>query len=149
MAAQFNQSEMREVLNLPPETVRHWRRVLPPLAQRTRRVPFSTGDLVALALVRKLVHDFGLNVSALAAQSNELFRLCNRRPWPALAQCRLEIAANFARFVPVDAKNQPSVEPYVVVSVGPIIELISAALLRERDVQAELIFPLNAQAGGN
>ena len=47
----FSQIQVREILGLEPETVRHWRKCLPPLKAKPRRAAYGRADLLALAVV--------------------------------------------------------------------------------------------------
>jgi hypothetical protein len=144
MPAHLTQVQVRKVLNLPTETMRHWRKVLPPLARRARRAPFSHGDLVALAAIRELVRSVGLNSSALAPCSGSIFSLCNEKPWPALAQCRLEIEGQTASLTHARASYGVRRKPVVLLPLGPLIEALGKDLPRREAAQAELRFPPTA-----
>src|SRR6266849_7762814 len=91
VAVTFTQAQVLKVLDLSPEAVRHWRRVLPALARRPRRAAFSHGDLVAMAVISELVGRAGIHVSALGPVSESIFRNCNRKPWLALTRSRIQI----------------------------------------------------------
>jgi hypothetical protein len=144
MLVRFTQAQVRKILDLPPETFRHWRKVLPPLANRARRTPFSHGDLVALAAIRELVRGTGVNSSALAPYAGAIFTLCNDRPWPALARCRLQINGNVADLVSIRAALPMSRRPIVLLSLGPLVGELGQSLLGTESSQRELKFPLTA-----
>lgn len=145
---QFTQAQARKVLDLPEETVRHWRKVLPPLAQRPRRTPLSHGDLVALAAIRELVRKYRMNVSALAPVAEAIFTCCNSRPWPALATCRLQIDGLRAELRPV--KSVPALKSgtVILIPLAPLIDELGQGLLGAERDQSDLRFPLTVQAGG-
>jgi hypothetical protein len=145
--ALFTQSEVREILSIPPETIRHWRKVLPPLAQRTKRIPYTRGDLIALALLKELIHDLGVNVSSLTAIARDLFRLCNGCSWPALMLSRAEISNGTVRVISISAGGQLNGAPVIILPIKPIIEKIAPALSRNPKAQAELALPLTPQVG--
>jgi hypothetical protein len=144
MPARLTQVQVRQVLNLPTETMRHWRKVLPPLARRVRRAPFSHGDLVALAAVRELVRNVGLSSSALAPTAAQIFSLCNEKSWPALAQYRLEIERQTASLAHAGASHGSRRNAVVILPLAPLIEALSKELPRTEAVQSELRFPPTA-----
>jgi len=145
---QFTQAQARKVLDLPEETVRHWRKVLPPLAQRPRRTPLSHGDLVALAVIRLLVRSYGMNVSALAPIADGIFACCDSRPWPALTNCRLQIDGVRAELRPL--KSVPTLKSgaVILIPLAPLIDELGQGLLGAERDQTDLRFPLTLQAGG-
>lgn len=144
MLVSFTQAQVRKVLNIPPETMRHWRKVLPPLAVRPRRATFSHGDIVALAAVRELVRSTGVNSSALAPCAGSIFALCNEKPWHALAQYRLQIEGAVAELVPVRSVPTLKRAPVVMLPLSPLIEELGQGLLGNEAIQPELKFPLTA-----
>jgi hypothetical protein len=141
MSVEFTQSQVRKVVSIPPETMRHWRKVLPPLAKRPRRTPFSHGDIVALAVVRELVRSAGIGSSALAACAESIFALCNGKPWHALAQCRLQIEGATAELAPVRSAPMLKRGPVVMLPLSPLIEELGRGLLGGERKQSELRFP--------
>jgi hypothetical protein len=145
MPASLTQVQVRKILNLPPETMRHWRKVLPPLARRARRAPFSYGDLVALAAIRELVRSVGMNSSALAPSAAAIFFLCNEKSWPALAQRRLEIGGRAATLAHARESHAGRRNPVVVLPLGPLIEALNKELPHADNPQSELRFPPTVQ----
>jgi hypothetical protein len=141
MSVEFTQSQVRNVVRIPPETMRHWRKVLPPLARRARRASFSHGDIVALAVVRELVRNAGISSSALAACADSIFSICNGRPWHSLAQCRLQIERKTAELVPIRSAPVLKKNPVVMLPLGPLIEELGQDLLGGERKQSELMFP--------
>ena len=60
-------AQVTEVAQLPDQTLRHWRSVLPPLAGLNGYTPcFTPGDALALLVIRYLVKVMGISVGALA-----------------------------------------------------------------------------------
>jgi hypothetical protein len=142
MLADFTQSQVRDLLAIAPETMRHWRKVFEPLSNRRRRAKFSPGDLVALATIRELVRGVGINSSALAPRANEIFDLCNSQAWHALSRQRLQIEKHSVSLVPARSALLGSSGPIVCLALGPIIEQLSNRVGRQVAAQIELDFPL-------
>lgn len=79
---QFTPSQLRETVGISVETYRHWKRVLPPFADRQGYVAgFSVGDLVAARVLRCLTETFGIRAGHLSDLSTGIVRLCNASPW--------------------------------------------------------------------
>ncbi len=147
-AVRFTQVQAREILDLPEETVRHWRRILSPLAKRPRRTPLSHGDLVALAAVRQVVQGYAMRVSALAPVAEEIFGFCNSKSWPALRACYLQIMGSSVELKSV--KSAPVLEggAVILIPLAPIIDELGLGLLGGEHDQSELRFPPTLQYGG-
>jgi hypothetical protein len=80
----FTQAQLREAVGVSIETYRHWRSVLPPLtSHKGRAAHFTFGDLVALAVIRRVVEELGVGVSTIALPSTKLFAECRGEPWIA------------------------------------------------------------------
>ena len=144
----FTQVQAREILNLPEETVRHWRKVLPPLAKRPRRTPLSHGDLVALAAIHQVVQGFAIRVSALVAVADDIFGFCNSRSWPALAACYLEIAESHAALKSIGSTPALKAGAVILIPLAPLIDELGQGLLGVGQDQSELRFPPTLQHGG-
>lgn len=145
---QFTQVQARKILNLSEETMRHWRKALPPLAQRPRRTPLSHGDLVALAAIRQLVHGYAMNVSALVPVAEAIFTSCNSKPWPALASCRLQIEGSRADLKPLKSTPTLKARAVILIPLAPLIDELGQGLLGVEQDQSELRFPPTLQSGG-
>ena len=144
MAVKFTQEQVREVLDLSPETIRHWRKVLPPLAERPRGQLLSYGDILALAAIKSFVHQMGVPSSSLGPPANDIFQICSKSAWPALAQCRLELSEGNAQLVESRASLRVSQNPILIVHLGPLIAKLSQQLFGGATLQPELKFPLAA-----
>lgn len=76
-----------DAIGLTPQTLRHWRAVLPPLKGRSAHHPcFSAGDLLALRTLQAWVNGTGGRIGQLEASSQGLFALCMEEPWPRIEQ---------------------------------------------------------------
>jgi hypothetical protein len=143
----FSQAQVREMLGLEPETMRHWRKALPALAGRPRKAPYEHADLLAIAVVKRLVRDLGLPVSELAGVDEELFSLCRGTRWPQLSRCRLRLEGGEGiKLEPLGAPPNLGTGAVVLLPLGPIIAELSRPLLGPARPQGELRFPLTAQS---
>ena len=67
MTVQFTPGQLRSAASIPPETYRHWKKTLLPLRRDCGHSPcFTSGELVAVAVVRTLCVDLGIRVSGLS-----------------------------------------------------------------------------------
>jgi hypothetical protein len=75
----FTQAQVRELVGIPEETYRAWRKALPPLREHNGHAPtFTLGNILALTSVNWLVRCYGAKVSHLTLISSELFESCER-----------------------------------------------------------------------
>ena len=119
--------QVSEVARLPDQTLRHWRKVLPPLAGLNGYAPcFSPGDALALLVMRHLVKEMGIGVAALATASTDLFALCRSTSWPLLADQSLvvDVAGGTAR---VFDRNGDFTSPLIVIPMRTFAEQLQAA----------------------
>ncbi len=74
----FTPSQALDLVGITAETLRYWKKTMPPLAKKRGHAPcYSRAEIVGLIVVRRLVKDFRMDVSVLAAQSERLFDLCS------------------------------------------------------------------------
>lgn len=141
-------AQLRDALQLPPETYRHWRRALPPLGtQRARRTCFTTGDLLALAITKALVDESGVRVGALGPVADRLFELCNQNGWTVMERAAVVIDLGTASAELSSEVNVHRLQtPIHVVPCRRLIEELRLRLLNEQpqDVQQLLAFPPTA-----
>lgn len=97
----YTQGQVRDLLQVPVETLRRWRGGVPALAAHRGHGPtFSSGDLVALAIISDLVNIYGLRVNSLSARLDQLFELCHGCSWLTLETCVLILMPDQVRLTP-------------------------------------------------
>ena len=77
----FSQAQIRNALGISVETFRHWKRVLPPLAEQKK---YSAGDLLAAAVFQGLTEQCGIRVGYLSEIAATIFITCNASAWASL-----------------------------------------------------------------
>ncbi len=83
----FTPLQIKETVGITQETLRHWRRVLSPLKERSGYAPcFTAGDALALKIVKEIVENLQVRVQALQPVAEELFNICRGIHWPRLEQ---------------------------------------------------------------
>ena len=79
-AIQFTQEQVRTLTGASVETVRHWRKAVPYLAEKSGKAArFSFSDVVALAITHELVRTFGVQIASVGIGIDSLFRLLSQR----------------------------------------------------------------------
>lgn len=141
----YTQAQIRDVLGVTVETIRHWRKVLHPLKERAgRAATFTFGDLLALGVVHRLTVGLDLAVSSLQPAARSLFTICNDGDWARpdarfLIVTRRPDASGAGFEAPIisladDATLGPALSELAVAAViplGPIVERLRAHLLME------------------
>lgn len=137
--------QLREMLDLTKDTYRHWKQALAPLAGRNGYRPcFSTGDLLAVAIIKALVETAGIKVSALQPVADELFRICNETPWASLERSSLILEPAEGRLdLVAETKSHRTESLTVLLACRPILVQLRARLLtdQEQEAQPRLRFP--------
>jgi hypothetical protein len=74
--------QIKQICDIPQETLRHWRKVLPPLKERLGYAPcFTAGDALALSIIKEIVETLHVRVQALQSVSEDLFNVCRGINW--------------------------------------------------------------------
>ena len=132
-------------MSIAPETYRHWRKALGPLRRGRGHSPcFSSGDLVAVAVIRSLVVDLKVRVGALGPIAQPLFELCNASPWPVLERTKLIIDLPEGRLqLRPELAESLDDGPTITIPLGPVVAGLRKQLLAANDVQEQgsLRFP--------
>lgn len=128
---QFTPGQLRETVGLSKETFRHWKRVLPPLATGRGHSPgFTSGDLLAAAVLKRLTEDCGVRVGHLQKIAVSLFGICNRSSWAELEGQLLIVDVSGGRCDLSTAGGDIAVERAAVIcALGPIVDSLSHQLL--------------------
>jgi hypothetical protein len=77
----YSPAHIKDIGSISQETLRHWRKVLPPLAAKKGRNNFSLGDILALLVVKDLCSSLKIKVSEIIPIAEKLFDLCNPIKW--------------------------------------------------------------------
>jgi DNA-binding transcriptional MerR regulator len=142
--------QVKEILPLSQDTYRYWKSTIAPLAGRNGHTRcFSAGDLLAMAAVKTLTEDLGIQVGTLQPFAADLFAHCNQNSWAALERSTLvfELAGRRVDLAP-DTQSQPLDRVAFVVPCRPMVMRLQErlALGLEDSLQEPLRFPPTALA---
>jgi hypothetical protein len=142
----FTIGQLRETVGISEETFRHWKRVLPPFAERTGRRPtFSVGDLLSAAILHHLTDRCGIRVGHLKTIAPKVANLCNSIPWAALDEKLLIVDIHSGECVIArDISDATGSGALVICFLSPMIFRLRDILLRDQRpaAQAHLRFPV-------
>ena len=140
----YTPGQLRDAIDLGQETYRHWKKALAPLRREAGHSPcFTAGDLLATAIVKILVAEYGMRISALSALADGLFEACNARSWPTLERSLLVLDLADTRVLMQSEGSQLALDgPAMVVPLRALIERLRATLLSGDDDSQEMLrFP--------
>lgn len=141
----YTPSQVRHVVGITQETLRHWRRTLPSVRGLKGHAPvFRPGQLLGLAVVKVLVEDLGLTVGALGAAERDIFDICNSPQWGRLARGHLLIRPIEGQVTFMGAVSNIDLDrPAILLPLEPIVTAVRLALLEAapEEFQQYLAFP--------
>lgn len=155
MTVLYTPGQLRSAVSIAPETYRHWKKALGPLRRGRGHSPcFSSGDLVAVAVIRSLAVDMAVRIGALAPIAEPLFELCNLSPWPVLERTKLIVGLPEGHLLlQPELAETTGDRPTITIPLRPVVSRLREQLLAASDVedQASLRFPptpVGIAAGG-
>lgn len=141
----YTQSQIRGLVSISVDDLKTWRKAIPALASHKGHAPtFTPGDVVAMAVVAELVHDFGLRIGTLAGRLDSLFKLCHGRSWLSLENCSVLIGTSTIRLIDAGAPiGRVHEMTTIVVPCAPIVTRLQSILAstEAETAQGYLHFP--------
>lgn len=128
---QFTQDQVRAITGISSETLRHWRKNIPYLAQKSGKAArFSFSDVLCLAATAQAVSVFGVSIGNIGSLIDTLFRkLPEVRP-ASLQNHAIAIRGMEAIIFPLDEITQLNFsEPLLLIPFAPLMGVIQQRLL--------------------
>ena len=120
----FTQEQARIAVGLAPEALRHWRKVVPYLAEHTgKSARFTFADLLGLATTNQLVSTLGVSIGSARVAVEAMFRLLAGTRTSTLRDAVIVLTSRGARLFHGD-------QPMKVEASGPSIIVPCNALIR-------------------
>ena len=134
----YTPGQLRDAVGLSKEAFRHWKRVLPGFPRAKSQGPvFSPGDVLALAVVRRLTDRCGIRVGQLRVVSRSIFDVCNETPWEVLAERVIVIDLGTQECATVRKTGRiPRDRAAVVCPMAPVIATLRDILVRSSPAAA-------------
>jgi hypothetical protein len=148
---QFSQRQLRNTLGISVETFRHWKRVLPPFADRKKYTPrFSVGDLLAAGILQRLTDECGIQPRYLPEIARVIVEICNANAWATFEDKSLmvDIPEGTCRLV-ADTRDHSIPNIVVVCPLNPVMATIRAELARIQPSRAQREFLFSPTAVGD
>jgi hypothetical protein len=145
---QFTQDQARTITGISCETLRHWRKNIPYLAEKSGKAArFSFSDLICLASTAQAIEDFGVSISSIGSVIDALFRkLAESRP-AMLQNQAIIIRGKNATICHLDeiAKLDFST-PIIVIPLAQLTESMRQSLLPELSSEQQFEIPFTPQS---
>lgn len=126
----YTPGQLRGTVGLSKEAFRHWKRVVPAFANGRGHAPsFSSGDVLASAILRQLTDIIGVRIGHLSEIAPAIFQVCNASSWDALRNKSLVINLQERSCVAVDDHSDPMGELIVVCALAPLVKTLHFDLL--------------------
>lgn len=126
----YTPGQLRGTVGLSKEAFRHWKRVVPAFANGRGHAPsFSSGDVLASAVLRQLTDIIGVRIGHLSEIAPAIFQVCNASSWDALQNKSLVINLQERSCVVVDDHSVPVGELVVVCALAPLVKALHSDLL--------------------
>jgi len=141
----YTPGQLRDLVGISQETLRHWRATLAPLQGTRGHGPsFKTGEVLAAAAVKTIVEECGVSVRLLKGAAPALFAVCAHPDWELLSRGRvaLQLRSGAAQLLD-EGEPAPAAPTLILIAMGPIVARLRQALLNvapEED-QVTLRFP--------
>ncbi len=126
----YTPGQLRGTVGLSKEAFRHWKRVVPAFANGKGHAPsFSSGDVLASAVLRQLTDVIGVRIGYLSEIAPGIFQVCNASTWEALQNQSLVIDLQERTCILVSDHSVPVGELVVVCALAPLIKALHFDLL--------------------
>ncbi len=126
----YTPGQLRNTVGLSKEAFRHWKKVVPAFANGKGHAPsFSSGDVLASAVLRRLTETVGVRISHLSEVAPAIFEVCNDSALGELRNKSLVIDLEKSSCVLVSSSTLSAGELFVVCALTPLIEALEFDLL--------------------
>ncbi len=121
----YTPGQLRDTVGLSKEAFRHWKRVVPAFASGRGHAPsFSSGDVLASAILMRLTDTVGVRIGHLSEVAPAIFQVCNASSWEALQSKSLVIDLQERLCVAVNGPALPIGNEVVVCALAPLIKAL-------------------------
>lgn len=126
----YTPGQLRNTIGLSKEAFRHWKRVVPAFANGRRHAPtFSSGDVLASAVLRRLTDTVGVRIGHLSEVAPVIFQVCNESTWEVMQDKSLVIDLQNCSCIAVNDPAFPVGELVVVCALAPLMKTLQSDLL--------------------
>jgi hypothetical protein len=130
-AIQFTQEQARTATGISTETLRHWRKLVPYLAEKSGKAArFTFSDLVALTVTYEIVRTFGISIGTSRTAIDQLFRVLADSKPSVFEKGVLVLTASTAKLCRADqALKRETPDPTLIVCCGAFAKRVQERVL--------------------
>jgi hypothetical protein len=127
----YTPSQLRDIVGISQETLRHWRATLAPLqGVRGHGPSFKPGQVLATAAVKAVVEECGVSVRSLTGVASALFEVCEHPDWEVFSRGRLVLQLQLGSVLLLSENEPlPSESILILISLAPIVSRLRRKLL--------------------
>lgn len=141
MTIHYTPGQLRDVLGLPKETLRYWKKELGGLIPSNgQRAAYGPPDLLAVSVIKE-VTDLGVPIGRIAGVAPEIFRACHQTSWPQLERTLVIFDLRAGRVSFEVDPRPPFANSTLQIPLQPLMETLRGLLLPGTDHQRTLAFP--------
>ncbi len=121
--------QVRQLLAIEEQQLRNWRKLLTTIGRkRSGQGVFDFAELLALAIIRRLVVDLGVRIGLLTPVAQQLVEMCAAVSLEDALKLRVEFEPETERIEMVRMDKQAPETLVVLVPMGPIVKSLSSRL---------------------
>ena len=145
---QFTQDQTRTITGISCETLRHWRKNIPYLAEKSGKAArFSFSDLICLASTAQAINDFGASISNIGPMIDSIFRkLAESRPAMLQNQAIIIKKTNATICHLNEIATLDFSAPIMVIPLAQLTDSMQQCLLPELSNEQQLEIPFTPQS---
>jgi hypothetical protein len=139
----FTQEQVRVLTGASIETVRHWRRTIPYLSEKTGKAArFTFSEVVAMAITHELIRHFGVQITTISGAIDSLFRLLSSAPHQTLEAGIVFVTPERATFCDGGQTLRQAVpNAGWAIPLRPIVNHIQGVVVPTATVESEQALP--------
>jgi hypothetical protein len=137
----FDTAQVLSLADITSETLRHWKRVLPPIYGRDGRSEgYTFQEVAALALIARAVHDLAVPISRFTSAAEDLFGRVAALTHEGADEIILCVTGTEVIFAAPD--RLPDADSMAIVRVNPILAALRRSVSADpQRVEAQLDLP--------
>ncbi len=143
VSMRYDTGQALALIGITKETLRHWKRVLPPIFGRDGRSDgYTFQEVLALSVIARAVQDLAVPISRFTSTAERLFENIAAQIQPSGKPLVLCITRDEMAFAAHD--QLPNAETMAIVRVEPIASKLRRAVSEEPvETEAQLDLPFN------
>jgi DNA-binding transcriptional MerR regulator len=137
---QFETAQVLEIAGISKDTLRHWKKILPPIKKLDgRSTRYSLAELVVICVIARATQDLGVTISQIAKSADWLFAEADRHFSAEHNGSIIYLLPDGAAVWSTCVKT--NIDAAIIIQIDPILERIRLAPQRMEQMRAQLALP--------